>query len=119
MTLKILTIDDDPGITKLLSLLLGSYGMTVIMANKGEDGIQLVRTESPDLVLLDMMMPGMNGMEVSKTIRSFCDVPILAFSALANAQEVAAAMNAGVSDYLEKPAPADILVERINKLTLA
>jgi len=117
MPLKIISIDDDPSITKLLSILLGSYGLKVITANSGKQGIELVRAETPDLVLLDIMMPEMNGIEVCKVIRSFSDVPVLAFSALGDRQEVARAMEAGFSGFLEKPSSGDILVANIEKLT--
>jgi two-component system response regulator MtrA len=117
MALKILSIDDEPSITKLISLLLGTYGMEVITANTGKDGIQLARAESPDLVLLDMMMPEMNGLEVCQTIRSFSDVPILAFSALSDSREIDNALKTGFNDYLEKPSSGDILAARIHQLT--
>lgn len=119
MALKILTIDDEASITKLLSILLGSYGMEVITANTGKDGVRLARTESPDLVLLDIMMPEMSGLEVSQAIRSFSNVPILAFSALSSPQEIAKALNAGINDFLEKPSSSEILVAHIHQLTTA
>ncbi|MCS6993890.1 MAG: response regulator [Anaerolineales bacterium] len=117
MALKILSIDDDPSITKLIRILLGIYGMEVLTANTGREGLALVRSESPDLVLLDIMMPEMNGWEVCQAIRSFSDVPIIAFSALGSPQEVEKALRMGFNDFLEKPSSAEILVERIQKLT--
>lgn len=117
MTLKILSIDDDPSITKLIRILLGMYGMEVITANGGREGLALVRSESPDLVLLDIMMPDMNGWEVCAAIRSFSQIPIIAFSALGSPQEVEKALRVGFNDFIEKPASAEILVERIQKLT--
>lgn len=117
MALKILSIDDDPSITKLIRILLGIYGMEVLTANTGREGLALVRSESPDLVLLDVMMPEMNGWEVCQAIRSFSDVPIIAFSALGSPQEVEKALRMGFNDFLEKPSSAEILVERIQKLT--
>lgn len=119
MALKILTIDDEPAMTMLTSLLLGSYGMEVVAANLGEEGIQLVHAEAPDLVLLDLMMPDMTGIEVCRAIRSFSAVPILAYSALNDRDEVADALKAGINDHLEKPSPSEILVEHINRLVRA
>jgi two-component system response regulator MtrA len=119
MALKILTIDDEPSVTQLISLLLRSYGMDVITANTGEKGVQLVRAESPDLVLLDMMMPGMNGFDVCRAIRAFSNIPIMAYSALYDSQEVARAREAGINDYLEKPTPIEVMVAHITKLTSA
>jgi DNA-binding response OmpR family regulator len=116
---KILSIDDEPSITKLLVLLLGSYGINVITANHGEQGVQMVRTEAPELVLLDLMMPDMSGMEVARAIRSFSDIPILAFSAMNDTVEIANALKSGIDDYLEKPSSGETLVERINTLIKA
>jgi DNA-binding response OmpR family regulator len=116
MALKILTIDDDPSVTHLTGLLLKSYGMDVIVANTGADGIQRVRDQSPNLVLLDMMMPEMNGFEVCQVIRSFSDIPILAYSAMYDSEEVAKARAAGINDYLVKPTPIEIIVAHINQL---
>lgn len=115
MALKILTIDDDPQATTLTSLLLKSYGMIVLVANSGPTGIEIVHKESPDLVILDMMMPEMDGIEVCHIIRSFSNVPILAYSAFYDLEEIARAKIAGVNDYLQKPTPAHIIVECINK----
>lgn len=117
MALKILSIDDDPSITKLLRVLLGTYGMEVITANSGRHGLELARSESPDLVLLDIMMPEMNGWEVCQAIRDFSAVPIVAFSALSSPHEVEKALKVGFNDFLEKPSSSDIMVELIHKLT--
>jgi len=117
MALKILSIDDDPSITKLIRILLGIYGMQVVTANSGKDGLELVRSEAPDLVLLDIMMPEMNGWQVCQAIRSFSNVPIIAFSALGGPQEIDKALKMGFNDFLEKPSSAEILVEHIQKHT--
>jgi two-component system response regulator MtrA len=116
MALKILTIDDDPAVTKLTGLLLNSYGMDVIVANTGVDGIKRARDQSPNLVLLDMMMPEMDGIEVCRIIRSFSNIPIMAYSAVYDLDEIAKAKLAGVNDYLQKPTPIEIMVAHINKL---
>ncbi len=117
MALKILSIDDDPSITKLIRILLGIYGMEVLTANNGKEGLALAHSESPDLVLLDIMMPDMNGWEVCQAIRSFSKVPIIAFSALGSPQEIEKALKMGFNDFLEKPSSAEILVDRIQKYT--
>jgi DNA-binding response OmpR family regulator len=119
MALKILSIDDDPSITKLLKVLLGIYGMEVITTNSGKEGIELARTAAPDLVLLDIMMPEMSGFEVCQAIRTFSNVPVLAFSALGDRQEVMRALKVGFNDFLEKPSSSEILVEHIQQLTAA
>jgi DNA-binding response OmpR family regulator len=78
----------------------------------------LARTENPNLVLLDLMMPDMDGWQVCEAIRSFSQVPIIVFSALGKSKEIARAMDLGANLYLEKPIPGDVLVETINKLAL-
>jgi two-component system, OmpR family, response regulator MtrA len=117
MALKILTIDDDPAMTELLSLLLRSHGMEVVACNDGERGIQLARTESPDLILLDMMMPGTDGWKVCRTIRAFSKVPIAILSALDESLVISSALDAGADDYLVKPIPSGVLIAHINNLT--
>ena len=117
MALKILSIDDEPSITLLLSVLLGTYGMEVITANSGKDGLQLFRAEAPDLVLLDVMMPEMNGLEVCQAIRSFSNVPIIGFSAISDPQQIDNALKTGFNDFLEKPSSTETLVAHIHELT--
>jgi CheY-like chemotaxis protein len=93
--------------------------MEVIAANQGDEGVQMVRTEAPDLVLLDLMMPDMTGIQVCEAIRSFSTVPILAYSALTDKHEIAMALKAGINAHLEKPALSEVLVEHIQRLTQA
>ncbi len=119
MSLKVLAIDDEPSMTILISLLLKSHGMDVITANEGEKGIQLVRSEAPDVVMLDLMMPDMSGIEVCQAIRTFSNVPLLAYSALNDKEEVAKALAAGINDHLEKPSPSEVIVEHIQRLANA
>ena len=117
MTLKVLAIDDDPAMTELLTLLLKTHGFKVLTANTGEDGIAITRQDSPDVIILDLMMPGMDGWQVCKQIRSFNNVPILVFSALDSPGMVASALDAGADDYLVKPVPSGVLIAHLNKLT--
>ena len=114
---KVLTIDDDPAMTELLTLLLQSHGLDAYMANSGEKGIQLVHEISPDVIILDLMMPGMDGWQVCTNIRTFSNVPILILSALDNPGIVASALDAGADDYLVKPVPSGVLIAHLNKLT--
>ncbi len=76
---KVLMIDDDPAMTELVTLLLKTHGLDAYMANSGEEGLRLIRKISPDVVILDLMMPGMDGWQVCKQVRSFSNVPILIF----------------------------------------
>ena len=117
MPLKVLTIDDDPALTELMTLLLESRGFVAYMANSGEAGIKLIREISPDVVILDLMMPSMDGWQVCTEVRSFSNVPILILSALDSPGMVASALDAGADDYLVKPVPSGVLLAHLNKLT--
>ncbi len=117
MSLKVLAIDDDPGMTELLSLLLRGYGMDVIAANASELGLDMVRSENPDIVTLDLMMSDINGWHLCKMIRAFSKVPIIIISALDDPASIAKGLEAGADDYLVKPVPSDVLVTSIKKFT--
>lgn len=116
MPIRVLTIDDDPAMTELLTLLLQIHQFDAITANNGHDGIALVKTAAPDIVLLDMMMPQMDGWQVCEEIRKFSNVPIVVLSALNNPAMVASALDAGADDYLIKPVPSSILIAHIKNL---
>jgi DNA-binding response OmpR family regulator len=117
MPIKALAIDDDPAMTELLALLLKSHGLEVYTANSGDEGLQLVRAADPDIIILDLMMPGVDGWQVCREIRSFSKVPIIVLSALDNPGMVASALDAGADDYLIKPVPSGVLIAHLNNLT--
>jgi len=114
--MKILVIDDDPAMTELLALILAPIQATILTANAGALGLALAQEHTPDIVLLDLMMPEMDGWEVCKAIREFSNLPILILSALDNPGMVAAALDAGADDYLIKPVPSGVLIAHINNL---
>lgn len=113
---KILVIDDDPAMTELLSLLLPSTVAELITVNDGARGVEMADKVSPDLILLDLMMPGMDGWEVCEAIRKFSRVPIIILSALDKPSLVTRALDVGADDFLVKPVPARILIARVQKL---
>jgi two-component system KDP operon response regulator KdpE len=115
--MKILVIDDDPAMTELLSLVLTATNAQIITSNSGEEGLTLVETQNPDIVLLDLMMPKMDGWQVTENIRAFSSIPILILSVLDNPGLVAKALDKGADDYLVKPVPSGILIAHINNLT--
>ncbi len=117
MSIRVLAVDDDQAMTELLNLLLRSYGFEVTTENSGEAAVELIRANPPDVVLLDLMMPGMNGWEVCAAVRKFSKVPILILSALDKPADVASALDAGADDYLVKPVSSSVLVAHINNLT--
>ena len=114
---KVLTIDDDPAMTELLTLVLKTHGLEARVANNGEEGIRLTREFCPDVVILDLIMPGMDGWQVCHNIRSFSTVPILILSALDTTGLVAKSLDACADDYLVKPAPSGVLIAHLNTLT--
>ena len=114
--MKILVIDDDPAMTELTRLLLLKFTSDVIIANSGVKGIEFAKAYNPDIVLLDLMMPEMNGGDVCKCIREFSNVPILILSALDSPESIAKALDAGADDYIIKPVGSNVLIAHINKL---
>ena len=115
--MKILVIDDDPAMTELLSLVLAPTNAQIFTSNSGEEGLKLVKEHEPDIVLLDLMMPKMDGWQVTENIRNISSVPILILSVMDNHGLVARALDKGADDYLVKPVPTGILIAHINNLT--
>ena len=116
MTTKIFVIDDDSAVTDLLSVLLNTQGFQVWATNSSSEGLTQIREKKPDLVILDLMMPEMDGWEVCKAVRDFSDVPIIVLSALNDPSMVASVLDAGADDYLTKPTPSRVLVAHIKRL---
>ncbi len=116
MTINILVIDDDPAVTELLTLLLRTLDYEVISANSSAQGLTLVRDNNPDLVILDLMMPEMDGWQVCKAMRAFTNIPIIILSALNDPSVIASILDAGADDYLTKPTSSSVLAAHINKL---
>jgi len=100
-----------------LSVLLKSHGFDVWATNSSTEGLTYIRENQSDLVILDLMMPEMDGWEVCKSVRTFSQVPIIILSALNDPSMVASVLDAGADDYLTKPTPSRVLVAHINRLT--
>lgn len=116
MMTKMLIIDDNPGITDMLELVLPPEGFDVTSVNSGPEGIEATQQLEPDIVVLDLMMPGIDGWQVCKEIRAFSQVPILILSAVVDSEEVKRAMTEGANDYLVKPARLEDLVAHVKML---
>lgn len=99
----VLIVEDEPDTVFLLKQILLNAGFNVRSALSGEEAIEKVTSHHPDLVLLDLMMPGMNGWETFKTIRQVMDVPVIILSALAIKDDIVKALQLGVDDYITKP----------------
>lgn len=116
MAAKILIIDDDEMLVEILSFLLKSHGYEVLRAFGGAEGLKKIEEEKPDLVLLDLMMPEIDGWQVCQDVRKFSQVPIIVISALDHPAMIARALDAGADDYLVKPVPSGVLLARIARL---
>ena len=100
---RILLIEDDEALAQLVQLLLERAGYIVISANNGEIGLKLAQTESPSLVLLDILMPDMDGWHVYEVMRRITDVPVLFLTALGDDHNITYGLGLGADDYIVKP----------------
>lgn len=116
MTTKILVIDDDKAITELMSILLQAQGFDVITTNSSVEGIRFAADKNPVIILLDLMMPEVDGWQTCKAIRKFSNVPILILSAVNDPSMVASVLDAGADNFLSKPVPTGVLVAHIKKM---
>lgn len=115
----ILVVDDDPVIQQLVRVTFEMEGYGVITADDGVAGLERARTDRPALMILDVMMPRMNGIEVARTLKAdpgTSAIPILMLSAKAQAVDVSAGGAAGVDDYVTKPFDPQVLLERAEAL---
>lgn len=110
---RILVVDDEERIVHFLTAKLKASGYEVITANDGIKGLEQARAQEPDLVVLDLLMPGMNGLEMLKELRSFSAVPVVVLSAKGADDDRIKGLRLGADDYLPKPFNPDELVARI------
>lgn len=113
MAEKILVIDDEDTTVQLMALLLERRGFEVIKAYSAEDGLRKAYRHQPELVLLDIMMPDMDGWEVCKRLREMSDVPIIFLTARSEVKDVVRGLEMGADDYVIKPYDNDELVARV------
>ena len=116
MTKRLLLIDDDPIISEPLARRLTTRGFDVRVAGNGKEGLRLALETQPDLVILDIMMPEMDGWEVCKRLRETSVVPILMLTALDDEFDRITGLELGADDYLAKPFSTNELIARINAL---
>ena len=118
-TVKVLIADDDALMVRLLSHKLSQKGLQVIAAADGEQALAMVGVEMPDIVILDGMMPGMDGVEVLKRLKQDAatrDIPVLLLSARKMEADVVAGLEHGAEDYMVKPFMPEELWARIRKI---
>ncbi|MGM1063013.1 response regulator [Saccharothrix sp. Mg75] len=116
MDFSVLLVEDDEHIRQALGLALGDEGFEVREAVSGEDALALLAEDEPDVVLLDLVLPGVDGLEVCRTLRARGDLPIIVVTARADAADVIAGLEAGADDYVTKPLVASVLAARIRAL---
>ncbi len=111
---KILLVDDEAAILRILRIKMGVSGYDVVIAHDGEEALALIEAASPDIMLLDILMPGLDGFCVLKQLRGRSDLPVIVFSA--RAEHAKQALDLGADDYLTKPFDVDDLVRRIDRV---
>ncbi|WP_069805886.1 response regulator transcription factor [Thermogemmatispora onikobensis] len=116
MAQKILIIEDEEGIIHLLNLYLKDAGYSVVAAHDAADGLALHAREKPDLVILDIMLPGLDGFEVCRRIRSWSSTPILILTARGDEDDRIRGLDLGADDYLVKPFSPRELVSRVRAI---
>ena len=123
---KILVVDDDPDMREALQMILESVGYTVVMAEDGEKCLTKLKEEQPDLLILDLLMPRMDGFEVCKALKDpryakYARVPIIILSSVQEGvsqrrYELETGVQLDVDDYVEKPIESSVLLERVGKI---
>lgn len=111
---RILVVDDHPKVLAFITIDLKLRGYDVINTGSGEKAIELVKSAKPDIMLLDILMPGVDGFEVLKRLRTFSKIPVIAFSASPENQKPA--FSAGATDFINKPFNSDEMARRIKGL---
>lgn len=117
---KILIVDDNESNIKFLRVILSKTGYNVLEANNGKDAIEIAIKENPDLILMDIMMPGLDGFESLKILKSLDNIkniPVIAITALAMKGDKEKILDAGFIDYISKPVDYKELLEKIKRLT--
>lgn len=113
---KLLVIEDDKDILALIKFNLSKEGFSVICAESAEDGLRKTRLDPPDLIILDLMLPGMDGLTFCRRLKKdqkYSNIPIIMLSAKANESDIVAGLELGADDYVAKPFSVKILIARI------
>jgi len=126
MSTKILVVDDDPDILEAISLILEAHGYQVVIARDGIEGLHQIKEEKPDLMILDLMMPRLDGFGVCKELKDprwskYAHMPIIILSSVRQdasrrRYELETGVQLDVDDYVEKPIEHNILLERVEKV---
>lgn len=113
MVAKILVVDDDPVLARFVASVLRAEGFEAVIANSGEDGLHKFQTSAPDLVVLDITMPEMDGYEVCRRIRAVSGTPIIMLTAEGSEEAIVRGLDLGADDYVTKPFQVKPFVARV------
>ncbi|UNX55813.1 MtrAB system response regulator MtrA [Georgenia sp. TF02-10] len=113
MSGRLLVVDDDTALAEMIGIVLEAEGFEATFCADGSDAPELFRRVQPDLVLLDLMLPGLDGIQVCRIIRAESDVPIVMLTAKSDTMDVVAGLEAGADDYIAKPFKPKELVARV------
>jgi DNA-binding response OmpR family regulator len=116
---RILVVDDDNELLKLVSMLLKRIGAQTVLARDGARALEIMETDPPDLVVLDLMLPDIDGLEILRRIRTqpqFNAIPVIILSAKADPESMRYGLDNGADGYVTKPYIANNLIDRVNKL---
>ncbi|WP_250506970.1 MtrAB system response regulator MtrA [Bowdeniella massiliensis] len=113
MTWRILVVDDDTALAEMIGIVLSAEGFEPVFCADGAKAVEMFRSSEPDLVLLDLMLPGMGGIEICRIIREESGVPIVMLTAKSDTTDVVAGLEAGADDYIPKPFKPKELVARV------
>jgi len=113
VTARILVVDDDVALSEMISIMLRGEGFDIHLAQDGPEAITSLQSSNPDLILLDVMLPGMDGMDVCQKIRELSGIPIIMLTAKSDSADVVRGLEAGADDYVVKPFNPKELVARI------
>lgn len=113
---KILIVDDEPDIIEILKFVLETNGYECITANDGEEGLKLAKEASPNLIILDVMMPKMNGYKISRLLKfdaKYKNIPILMLTARSQEGDKLIGEETGADEYITKPFQVDVVLEKV------
>jgi two-component system response regulator MtrA len=113
MATRVLVVEDDPASAEMLSIALRQAGFETAVVGEGTKVMPALRELKPDLVLLDLMLPGMSGIDVCKAIRAESDVPVVMLTAKSDTVDVVLGLESGADDYMVKPPKTQELVARL------
>jgi len=119
---KVMIVDDSPTEVHVLTTMLAKNGHEVITAASGEDGVEMAKTEQPDLILMDVVMPGMNGFQATRQISKndeTASIPVIMVTTKDQETDKVWAMRQGAKDYIVKPVQEKALIEHVNMVLSA